>query len=172
MAAKCWKQKSVTRSSTEAEWVGASDYLPHPIWVQYFMEAQGYKMVENTLEQDNESAIKLETNGRMSAGPKSRHVNIRYFWMKDRVKSERITIRHCPTLVMLADFLTKPLQGALFRKFRDVLLGRAHVDSLTCLLCPRSRSVLEMSELGAMKPRQRVYCLLVPALPVPLLCET
>ena len=69
MAAKCWKQNSVTRSSTEAEWVGASNYLLHPIWVQYFMEAQGYKMVENMLEQDNESAIKLETNGHMSAGP-------------------------------------------------------------------------------------------------------
>ena len=131
MAAKCWKQKIVTKSSTEAEYVGASDYLPHPIWVQYFLEAQGYKMHENIFEQDNESAIKLEKNGRMSAGPKSRHVNIRYFWIKDRVKSEKITIRHCPTSAMLADFFTKPLQGQLFRKFRDVLLGRVHVNSLT-----------------------------------------
>ena len=88
-------------------------------------------MHENIFEQDNESAIKLEKNGRMSAGPKSRHVNIRYFWIKDRVKSEKITIRHCPTSAMLADFLTKPLQGQLFRKFRDVLLGRVHVNSLT-----------------------------------------
>jgi Reverse transcriptase (RNA-dependent DNA polymerase) len=130
LATKSWKQKIVTKSSTEAEWVGASDYLPHPIWVKYFLEAQGYKVAENYFEQDNESAIKLERNGRTSAGPKSRHVNIRYFWIKDRVRSDDITIRHCPTLEMLADFLTKPLQGHLFRKFRDVLLGRRHVDTL------------------------------------------
>ena len=94
------------------------------------MEAQGYLIRENLLEQDNESAIKLEKNGRSSAGPKSRHVDIRYFWIKDRVKKHSITVRHCPTLQMLADFLTKPLQGALFRKFRDVILGYKHVDSL------------------------------------------
>ena len=41
-----------------------------------------------------------------------------------------MTIRHCPTLQMLADFFTKPLQGHLFRTFRDVLLGYKHVDSL------------------------------------------
>ena len=32
---------------------------------------------------------------------------------------------------MLADFFTKPLQGALFRKFRDVILGYRHVNTLT-----------------------------------------
>ena len=32
---------------------------------------------------------------------------------------------------MLADFFTKPLQGAQFKKFRDVILGYEHVDSLT-----------------------------------------
>jgi hypothetical protein len=79
---------------------------------------------------DNQSAIKLETNGRLSAGPKSRHIDIRYFWIKDRVKAEGISIRHCPTLRMVADFFTKPLQGALFRKFRDVILGYKHMDAL------------------------------------------
>jgi hypothetical protein len=66
----------------------------------------------------------------MSAGPKSRHIDIRFFWIKDRIQEENILIRHCPTLQMLADFFTKPLQGALFRRFRDVLLGYAHIDTL------------------------------------------
>ena len=66
----------------------------------------------------------------MSACSKSRHISIRYFFIKDRTITENIKIRHCPTLEMLADFLTKPLQGALFRKFRDVILGYAHVDTL------------------------------------------
>jgi hypothetical protein len=83
------------------------------------------------LEQDNESAIKLEKNGRTSAGPKSRHIDIRYFWIKDRLIEADIEVRHCPTLQMLADFFTKPLQGALFRRFRDVLLGYKHVNTLS-----------------------------------------
>jgi hypothetical protein len=127
---KSTKQKLNTKSSTEAEVVGASDYLPNTMWVKMFLEAQGYKMMENFFEQDNESAIKLETNGRSSAGPKSRHINIRYFFIKDRTKELEIKIRHCPTLRMLADFFTKPLQGSLFVKFRDVILGYKHVDSL------------------------------------------
>jgi hypothetical protein len=84
---KSTNQKLNTKSSTEAELVGASDYLPNALWVKMLLEAQqGYKIEHNFLEQDNESAIKLETNGKRSAGPKSRHVDIRYFWIKDRTE--------------------------------------------------------------------------------------
>ena len=127
---KSTKQKLNTKSSTEAEFVGASDYLPNTVWVKSFLEAQGYTIKSNVLGQDNESAIKLERNGRTSAGPKSRHIDIRYFWIKDRLKAGAITVEHCPTLEMLANFFTKPLQGHLFRKFRDVLLGASHVNTL------------------------------------------
>ncbi len=130
IACKSSKQKLNTKSSTEAEVVGASDYLPNTVWMKMFLEAQGHKVKESILEQDNESAIKLEKNGRTSAGPRSRHIDIRFFWIKDRTKDGEIEIRHCPTLQMLADFFTKPLQGALFRKFRDVILGYKHIDSL------------------------------------------
>ncbi len=127
---KSGKQKLNTRSSTEAEVVGASDYLPNVIWVHMFLEKQGYKMKESVMGQDNKSAMKLEKNGRMSAGQKSRHINIRYFWIKDRTEANGIHIRHCPTFEMLADFFTKPLQGAQFQRFRDVILGYRHVDFL------------------------------------------
>jgi hypothetical protein len=130
IACKSTKQKLNTKSSTEAETVGASDYLPNTIWIKMFMEAQGYHISSSILEQDNESAIKLAKNGRTSAGPKSRHIDIRYFWLKDRIKSGAIIIRHCPTAQMLADFFTKPLQGHLFRRFKAVVLGHQHVDSL------------------------------------------
>jgi hypothetical protein len=60
-----------SKSSTEAEFVGASNYLPNTIWVKTFLEAQGYKTNSNLFEQDNESAMKLEKNSGMSAGPKS-----------------------------------------------------------------------------------------------------
>ena len=134
LVCKSGKQRLNTKSSTESEMVGASDYLPNTIWVKMFLDAQGHRLEQNFFEQDNQSAIRLETNGKMSAGQKSRHINVRYFWIKDRIKSEKITIRYCPTLEMVGDFFTKPLQGNLFRKFRDVILGYKHVSSLATYL--------------------------------------
>jgi hypothetical protein len=46
-----------------------------------------------------------------------------YFFIKDRVDSNDLTIKHCPTEEMLADHFTKPLQGTLFRKFRANIQG-------------------------------------------------
>jgi hypothetical protein len=130
LVCKSMKHKSVELSSTGAELVGASNYLPNTLWVKQFLEAQGHRIHESFFEQDNESAIRMETNGRMSAGAKSRHINIRYFWIKYQTKDANITVRHCPTLEMLADFFTKPLQGELFKRFKAVLLGHAHVNTL------------------------------------------
>lgn len=73
--------------------------------------------------QDNESAEKMERNGLRSYGDKSRHINIRYFFIKDVLEREKIDLRHCGTEYMITDFLTKPLQGSLFRKMRDVIMG-------------------------------------------------
>jgi hypothetical protein len=63
--------------------------------------------------------------------------------MKDRIKQDSILVRHCPTEAMLADYLTKPLQGNLFRKFRSVLLGYQHTNVLnnfgTCAFSSEER---------------------------------
>ena len=95
------------------------------------MEAQGYPIHDALFHQDNESAIKMEQNGKASCGQRSRHIDIRYFFITDHSKRNCIRITHCPTENMLADFFTKPLQGALFRKFRSVLLGEEHTASLS-----------------------------------------
>ena len=104
--------------------------MPNMIWVRMFIEAQGYKLEENILFQDNQSAIKIEKNGKKSSGQKTKHMDNRYFWIKDRLSTEGIEIKYCPTLKMLADFFTKPLQGSLFRKFRDYVLGYQPVETL------------------------------------------
>ena len=48
----------------------------------------------------------------------SKHINIRYYFIKDRIESGELDIRYLPTLEMLADLLTKPLQGSHFRRLR------------------------------------------------------
>ena len=57
---KSSKQKLNTKSSTEAELVGASGYLPYPIWAKKFLAAQGYALKENVFYQDNQSTIRFE----------------------------------------------------------------------------------------------------------------
>jgi hypothetical protein len=105
------------------ELIGADDFMPAICWTRYFLEAQGYDVKDNVLKQDNKSAILLEKNGKMSSGKRTKHINIRYFFITDRVSKGEVSIEWCPTADMVADFATKPLQGALFKKFRDQIMG-------------------------------------------------
>ena len=124
---KSSKQQLITKCSTEAELVGASGYAPNSIWADKFLTHQGYPLDENNLQQDNQSSTKMERNGRSSCGQKSRHIDIRYFFLKDRIDSGELDIVYCPTEMMVADFFTKPLQGALFRKLKAVIMGEIDV---------------------------------------------
>ncbi len=58
--AKSSKQKLNTKSSTETELVGVSEYIPYNLWAIIFLEKQGYKFRENVLFQDNQSSILIE----------------------------------------------------------------------------------------------------------------
>ena len=128
--AKCSKQKLNVKSSTEAELVGASEYIPYNLWLLLFLSAQGYEIKDNVLYQDNQSTILMLKNGRNSCTGNSRHINIRYFFVKDRVDKKELRVEYCPALIMLADFFSKPLQGHLFRKLRDVIMGYKPISSL------------------------------------------
>ena len=128
--ARSSKQKLNTKSSTEAELVGVSEYLPYNIWLLNFMRAQGYDIKYNVLYQDNESAIRMEKNGRNSCTGNSRHVDIRYFFVKDRVDKGEIVVEYCPTYQMLADYFTKSLQGRMFNIYREILMGWKHISTL------------------------------------------
>jgi hypothetical protein len=93
------------------------------LWTRYFIEAQGYKLKESILHQDNMSAMLLATNGKESSSKQTKHINARNFFIKDRVGAGEITIKHCPTNNMLADHFTKAVQGSQFRKPRSNIQG-------------------------------------------------
>jgi hypothetical protein len=117
------KQKLNTRSSTESELVGIDDCMPAILWTRYFLEAQGYGIRENIVYQDNMSAILLEKNGRASSSKRTKHINVRFYFVTDRINKGDMSVIWCPTGDMTGDFMTKPTQGALFKKQRDQLMG-------------------------------------------------
>ena len=118
------KQKLVSKSSTEAEIIGVSDGLGEVIWARNFIAHQlGQTEVKPAIVfQDNMSTMALIEKGR-STSSRTKHINIRYFFVKDRVESGEVVIKYLPTEEMVADMMTKPLQGTLFRKLRARLLN-------------------------------------------------
>jgi hypothetical protein len=117
------KHKINTRSSTETELVSVDDCMPAICWTRYFVQAQGREVRENIVYQDNRSAMLLEKNGKASSSKRTKHINIRYYFVTDRIQKNELTVEWCPTGDMIADFMTKPTQGALFKKFRDQIMG-------------------------------------------------
>ena len=52
-----------------------------------------------------------------------RHMDIRYYFVHDLVQRGMVSVEHCGASDMIGDFNTKPLQGQLFKNFRNSVLG-------------------------------------------------
>ena len=113
----------VTNSSTETEIVCTGERMPKCTWFRYFRIAQGEPIVEDILMRDNKSTMLLEKNGIFSVGKGSKHIHIRYFFVTDKIEKKELKLIYCPTDKMIADYSTKPLQGAKFIEFRDAMQG-------------------------------------------------
>jgi hypothetical protein len=133
------KQKINTKSSTEAELVGVDDAMNFVEWIQLFVEQQ-IKLINTDLvlkktgldaviQQDNTSTIQLENNGQAPSTKRTRHINIRYFYVTSKIKEGSIRVIYHPTKQMVSDYLTKPLQGSLFRTHRNSIMGHTE-DSI------------------------------------------
>ena len=118
-------QRINTISSTEAEVVAVHDNMPAILWTRHFLEAQGYPLKPSKVHQDNLSSKLLELNGRGSS-KRTRHMNVRYFFVGDVAARKHVTIEYCPTDEMIGDFFTKPVGGSKFRRFRNIIMNITH----------------------------------------------
>ena len=98
-----------------------------------FMRKQGFPTITNIFYQDNESAVKIEKNGRKSCSSKSRHLNVRFFFIKDHLERNNIQITYCKSEAMIAHFFTKPIHGSLFIKMRNIIMGLSSLMSKKCV---------------------------------------
>jgi hypothetical protein len=85
-------------------------------------------------------------DGKALIGKRTRHINIRYFFITDQVNMQEISIEWCPTKKMFADFMTKPLQGSQFRDLRDHIMGRVR--------CIKPKA--DVISLGQKKPGKKL----------------
>ena len=92
------KQKLNTKSSNEADIVRVDDVLTQVMWTRYFLKEQGYMTNDNVIYQDNQSVIKLEKNGGQSSSKRTRHRNIRYYFITDRIVKQEASVEFSPPL--------------------------------------------------------------------------
>ena len=97
--------------------------MPDIFWIQYVLKAQGYRVLDNVLFQDNRISIILEKNGKASIRKRTKNMNIWYIFITNRFTQVNVALVWCPKGDIIGDFMTKPLQGELFRKFRDQIMG-------------------------------------------------
>ena len=117
------KQKLNAKSSTQTELIGVEDALLQALWTSYFVEEQGYLLNDNIVMQDNMSAIKLENNGKASSSQKTKHINMRHFFINDKIDIREVSVKYCNTDRTYTDILTMPVQGVAFKKVLAVLMN-------------------------------------------------
>ena len=114
---KSAKQTLVASSTMAAEFVACYEASNHGIWLRNFVT--GLRVVDGIerplkLFCDNKSAVMYSNNNRSSA--KSKHIDIKFLVVKERVQSGQISIEHIVTDSMLADPLTKGLTPKAFHE--------------------------------------------------------
>jgi hypothetical protein len=119
---KSRKSKTVSLSSTEAEYLAIADACKDVQWYHQLLSELGFKSPSPTqLYEDNMSTIAMLRNGNDKG--RTKHIDIRHHYIRDMLANNEISIDHLSTKDMIADILTKPLPASDFLRLRPLLLG-------------------------------------------------
>ncbi|CAL5401450.1 unnamed protein product [Camellia sinensis] len=122
------KQPTVSRSSTEAEYRALAQTSAELSWLGMLLRDLHIPFVPPTLWCDNLSAIALSSNPVFHA--RSKHIEVDYHFVRERVASKQLLIKHLATADQLADILTKPLPVSRFHFLQHKLLAHSSPVSL------------------------------------------
>jgi hypothetical protein len=110
------KQNIVCRSSTEAELVALDEAVRKTLEIRALMKNIGLEQKDPTIiYQDNQSTMLIAKQNTTSN--KLKHINNRYFFVREKIAEGEITLQYLSTKEMVADGFTKPLQGQAFKDF-------------------------------------------------------
>jgi len=126
----CWqsvKQKVVALSSCEAEYIAATTASTQALWLARLLgELLGREVEVVELKVDSESALALAKNPVFH--DRSKHIKIKFHFIRDCLEEGSIKTSHIPTADQLADILTKSLGKAKFQEMRE-MIGLDHVPA-------------------------------------------
>jgi hypothetical protein len=114
------KQPTVALSSTEAEYMASTQATKEVIWLRRFLNDLGYSQEEPTLiNEDNKGSIELAKNP--VHHKRTKHIDIQHHFIREKVESGEIVLRHIPTGEMIADAMTKPIPKVKLEQVRREL---------------------------------------------------
>eukprot|EP00253_Pinus_taeda_P010490 PITA_10490 len=117
---KSHKQLVPVDSTTEAEYVAATEATKEIVWLRKILEDLQVKQVQSTpLMIDNTSAIKLAKNPKFN--DRMKHINTKYHLIRHLVEAKTIHLRHCSTNEQIANIFTKALGREKLERFRTML---------------------------------------------------
>jgi hypothetical protein len=116
------KQKSVSTSTTEAEYVALSKAAKHFMWLKTALEDLGFPGTPMAMFCDNRSTIDLAENHRISE--LSKHIDIHHHRVRELVHDRTLPLMYIPTTDNLADMCTKGLPEVQLSKLRDITMGK------------------------------------------------
>jgi hypothetical protein len=108
------KQSSVAQSTIEAEYVAAASGCYQLLWITYTMSDFGEEYTHVPLKCDSTSAISVAKNPELRS--KTKHTEVRYYFLRDNIEKGKIALIHLPTHDQLDDIFTKPLDQATFTR--------------------------------------------------------
>jgi hypothetical protein len=115
------KQELVTLSTMEAEYVSATHAAKELVWIRHLL-SEVFRLLNYPLllYSDNQSAITFaHSMGQFHA--RTKHIDIRYHFIKFLIEDQSIDLVYCPTEEMTADIFTKPLPATKTTKFSRAL---------------------------------------------------
>jgi hypothetical protein len=123
------KSKMNATSSMVYELYALNNGLPTALFLHELLTELGFPQESILIFEDNKSLIDLLKRGKISTGA-TRHIAAKFYWAKDLILSKIITLRHCPTLLMIADIFTKDLPGPVFHRLSSRLRSWGDQDDL------------------------------------------
>jgi len=121
ISSKSRKQRNVALSSCEAEYMALAATVQEGLHLAQLLNDVGVTCEYVMIYGDNQGAIALSKN---PVNPqRSKHIDVRYHFIRTEVCSGRVVIEFCPTSEMVADLMTKPATKSRLTVFRNFIFG-------------------------------------------------
>ena len=114
-------QRTAT-STPEAEYIALAHGLKETLWTYQILLTMGIQIeLPMTVFEDNQACIQIADNP--ISQRRTRHIDIRYHFVRDYIEDGTIAMQYCQSAQMLADIMTKIMPRPTFVKLRNKIIG-------------------------------------------------